>query len=212
MTGIVIPNESSPLTWPPGVPRTTERKPSQFRYKGVSRGLKLVADELRRLKAQRTVISSNLPSRQDGFPSVRDKDVVDVGVAVYWVMPAVRGASPHCLSCDRWESVGENLLAIAGTIKTLRDVERWGTMRLEQAFAGARALPSGDEPPPPDWRTVFGGEWPAGLTKAELLILARSRYHRLARQAHPDRDGQAAQAAAATLNAAMAAAEQELEA
>jgi hypothetical protein len=210
VAGIVIPNESSPLTWPPGVPRTAFRRTSQFRQKSVGRALTLVYEELRRLKAQRSVISSNLPPRLDGSPSVRDRDVEDVGVAVYWVMPTQRGLAPYCLPCDRWETVGENLLAIGNTIKTFRDVERWGAIQIEQAFAGVKALPSGDEPPPVNWREILGagtGGWP-DLSADELLTLARSRYHKLARQAHPDQAGSTE--ATLLLNAAMAAAEQEL--
>lgn len=154
MAGIVIPHESSPLTWPSGVPRTSKRRTSQFRHKSVARGLKLVYEELRRLRAQRPIISSNLPPRQDGLPSTRDRDVVDVGVAVYWVMPTRLGAHPYCLYCDRWETVGENLLAIGNTIKTLRDVERWGrSSSSKPSPASERFPPATSLPRPPGERS-----------------------------------------------------------
>lgn len=210
MAGIVIPSESTPLTWPAHIERTKERRTSLFRYKTVARGLSAVNAELRRLKAVNAVISTNLPSRLDGHPSVRDRDVEDVGVAVYWALPDTNGMLvPYCVPCDRWKTVGENLLAIAGTLKALRDVERWGAIRIEQAFAGVRALPPGGDQPPIDWRVVLGNgsSWPE-LPNEDLLALARARHRRAIQLAHPDTGGDTQRAA--QLNDALAAAVKEL--
>lgn len=213
MANIVIPSEATPLAWPPHVPRTPaqQRQRSLFRTKSVAIALTAVQAELRRLKATGMIISSNLPARQNGAPSVRDQGVVDVGVAVYWVLANTQGDPvPYCLPCDRWRTVGENLLAIARTIKALRDVERWGAIRTEQAFAGVKALPAGSETESVDWRAIIGGAqaWPE-LPPEDLLALARARYRRASQAAHPDRGGDAE--VAQLLNRAMAAAAAELE-
>jgi hypothetical protein len=45
--------------------------------------------------------------------------------------------------CDKWDSIRDNLHAVAKTIEALRGVERWGTGEMvDAAFAGFTAIPA----------------------------------------------------------------------
>lgn len=219
---IVIPKEAYPLTWPQGVKRTQWREYSKFDKCANGREIDRIRNELKLAGAKTIVISSNLPLKEDGFPYAVGTQVPngDPGVAVYWTRSEKRGREwkliPYCMPCDRWNRLADNLHAIALSIGAMRGMERWGAVSVEQAFAGFAALPPGGdeqiipEQPHVDWRTVLGGSWPEGLEAEELLALAKVRHRALILKAHPDAGGD--DAAAAQLNAALEAAEQELRA
>lgn len=222
MTGphITIPTEASPLSWPPTIKRTEKPRRSQFVNPTVARAVADIRDELRRLGARNIVISTNLPAQANGNPLSRPRSlsgIDDQGATVYWTLLTDGRDVPYCLPCDRWMTVAENLHAIGKTIKALRDVERWGAIRIEQAFEGFKALPPGSGAPPIvtvpeiDWRAVLGGDqpvWPE-LPNEDLLGLAKTRHRRLIQLIHPDMPGGDVQRAA-ELNAALDAAEKEL--
>lgn len=155
------------------------------------------------------MITSNLPTRQDGLPYYASTD--DPGIAVWWVE---RGAE-RVVACDRWYRADENLRAIIKTLEAMRGLDRWGATEMaERAFAGFAALPPGSAGSMPTgprpWREVLGatfGPWPE-LAKDELLVLAKSRHRKLIAIAHPDAGGDVARAA--ELNVAIASAEAEL--
>ena len=190
-----------PLSWPLRWPRTPahERKRAQFGKQGVNRygysvrkalstgdATTRVLDELSRMKkpgnirrvpARTIVISTNIELRRDGLPYANRKAPDDVGVAVYFELDG----EPHCLPCDRWDRVADNLAAIAAHIGALRGIERWGVGDLKAAFAGYKALPDRGTGTP--WWETLGTRQDAD----EETI--RQAYRRRAMETHPDRGG-----------------------
>lgn len=187
-----------PLSWPIGWQRTPERARKMARFGSarkfgetsiggrnpltVSHALARLRPELERLHAQRIVISTNIPTRNDGLPYSNSREPADPGVAVYF---ALKNA-PYVLACDRWTRVADNLAAIAGHIDAMRTQERYGVGRLEQAFAGYAALPARGE--------TQGGNWRAELefTPNEIPITlddVEAHYRLLVKQRHPDNGG-----------------------
>jgi hypothetical protein len=184
-----------PLEWPSGWKRTTFRKAAPFfkqvrqytdtgsyaRKESLSVGdaTKRLTGELKRLGAQRVVISSNLRLRDDGLPyATQAKQLGDPGVAVYFTL----SKQPRVLACDRWSSVADNMAAIAGHIEAIRAVDRYGVGTLEQAFAGYKALPADTAA---DWRAVFGFPKESRPSIDDVT----TRYHAAAKQRHPDVGG-----------------------
>jgi hypothetical protein len=229
-----IPTEAYPLAWPPGAQRTLSARRRRATFHKVVRQLssttnhtwrsharlsvgdqvRSVRDEVGRIpNSSGLVISTNLPTRNDGMPraTALPKNA-DPGAAVYWAVRHGRRVVPYVMPCDTYDDVADNLHAIALSIGAMRALDRWGAVRLEQAFAGFAALPPGEGGPAAtpqiDWREALGGPWPE-LSDEELLALARDRHRRLILMAHPDRAG-GSHEAAALLNAALDAAEVEL--
>lgn len=201
--------EAYPLQWPVGRPRT--KRPTQARFcrrvdSGMGNGWKrradltlyqgvvMVREELKRLGAGDVVISTNVKTRQDGLPYSGAREPDDHGAAVYFrLQDAV-----HCLACDRWDRVADNLAAIAHHVDAVRAQARWGVGDVAQAFAGYRALPAMDAKK--TWWALLGfREPPVGLEAV------RAKWRERIAEAHPDRGGNANQAA--EINAAMAEAE-----
>lgn len=190
--------ERFPLSWPAGWKRTPygSRRPAPF-HKRASTGssspggyayvqnvrlsvgdaTSRLLSELRRLGASSIIISSNLRIRGDGLPYAdQAKRLEDPGVAVYFKI----GKGDRVLACDRWNSVADNMAAIAGHINAIRACDRYGVGSLEQAFAGYAALPANTAA---DWRSVFGLEGPVSVDAVN------ARFRELAGAAHPDRGG-----------------------
>jgi hypothetical protein len=191
-----------PLSWPNGWKRTPyhQRRPAMFHrmrtvYAGqrpdgtratykqkerlsVGDSTERLTGELHRLGATNVIISSNMRVRQDGLPyASQAKQLDDPGIAVYFKL---RG-QPRVLACDRWNSVADNMAAIAGHIEAIRACDRYGVGTLEQAFTGYAALP---ENTAVNWRAVFGfADQP--VTWAEV----EDAFRQAARQAHPDAGG-----------------------
>lgn len=181
------PIQAYPLQWPPGWRRTSAhlRTRAQFRRFGSSRGgdlsvmaaIERVLYELRRMDVARDdiVISSNLPTRLDGFPRGDARDPSDPGVAVYWR----KGKATPCMAIDRYDRVADNLAAVAATLDAMRAIERHGGAAiLERAFTGFLALPA-----PEQWFTILGVRSSATVDEIEHA------YQRLASKHHPDRPG-----------------------
>ena len=180
-----------PLAWPANRPRTRYPAEARFRDAGLRLTLsvakKRLAEQLKMLGAKDPVLSTNIrytaSCGRDMNVSRREPD--DRGVALYFTL----GGRPHVLACDRWDTIADNIAAIAAHIEALRGQERWGCATVAQAFAGHVALPA-----PEQWWQVLGLEPGAGLPAIEAA------YRRLARSAHPDTGG--SDAAMARLNAA----------
>lgn len=168
-----------PLSWPVGWERTAafKRRRSQFASRSLASARAFVLDELRLMKAQGLVISTNVELRRDGLPRSGRRQPEDPGVAVYFNL----NAQPKVLACDRWHTVEENLWAIGKHIEALRGQQRWGVGTLEQAFRGYDALPS----PKVTWWEVL--EVDPQATPEEVL----RAYRRKARACHPDAGGSA---------------------
>ena len=200
--------EAYPLTWPVGRPRSPKPRRALFHRKVESTGLSykhkaevtlyqaisMVRDELKRMRAADVVISTNVRTRQDGLPYSGAREPDDHGVAVYFRL----AGSAHCLACDRWDRVADNLCAIAHHIQAIRAMDRWGVGDLAQAFAGYKALPP-IEAKKTWWALLGFAQPPADLDAV------RAKWRTRIGDTHPDRGGDANQAA--EINAAMSEAE-----
>lgn len=187
-----------PLCWVDGRSRTSsaDRKPALWRSGGrsltVSDGHRRLTKQLRALtsggctwRTANAVLSTNIRFTASGArdQNISRRDPEDPGVAFYFDLDG----KPHALACDRWETVQDNIAAIAAHIEALRSQERWGVADLAQAFAGHVALPA-----PEQWWGVLGVSRSA--SPAEIDAAWRSAM----RSAHPDQGG--SDAAAARLN------------
>lgn len=180
-----------PLTWPAGWPRTRagDRRPARFGTRGPKsgalRGLTLLeaqgrlTGELRRLKAESVLLSTNVKLTTYGVPYSRHLPPHDPGVAAYFHL---EGAD-RCLACDAWSTVAGNVGAVAAHVFALRAVTRYCVGSTSQAFAGYQALP----PTEADWAIVLGVAPGAGRADVEAA------YRDLAARHHPDLGGDPAQ-------------------
>jgi hypothetical protein len=221
-----MPRSWYPLQWPDGVARRDSWRRGVPKFEAqFARDRDSVLRQLRRMGYSNIVITSDLPTRNDGLPYANAR-CEDPGIAVWWV----HKGREHVIACDHWRTYSFNLRAIDMSIDAMRGLERWGASgAVERAFAGFAALPAQGEtseteyvsPPPAKrpWRVVLGegtegsrawsnGEaWP-DLEPDELLLLAKSRHRKLIQKHHPDRGGDST--IAAELNVALADAEIEL--
>ncbi|MES2289328.1 MAG: J domain-containing protein [Pseudomonadota bacterium] len=189
-----------PLRWPTGRSRTpaSQRKRALFKHDGrdmtlsaARRRLEHQLDQItRRGQPWRTrdiVVSMNIRFTASGGrdQNISRRDPEDPGVALYFGLDK----QPVVLACDRWDTVQDNVAAIAAHIEALRGQERWGVADLAQAFAGHVALPA-----PEQWWQVLGVAQNA--SRAEI----DASYREKAKRAHPDMGG--SDAAMARLNTA----------
>lgn len=176
-----------PLEWPNGRPRTGDRIPALFRTGG--RPLTMTAARQRlteQLSAMtrpghewRTtdvIVTTNIRFTVSG---ARDQklsrcDPEDPGVALYFRLDG----KSHVLACDKWNSVQDNIGAIAAHIDALRGQERWGVADLQQAFAGHIALPQ-----PTPWWVVLRIDAGASLEQIHAAYRTASKH------AHPNAGG-----------------------
>lgn len=185
-----------PCAWPNGRPRTLARSEAKWRDGGKRINWDVAVGRLREqvgmvtrhgqhYRMRELTLSTNYELRIDGRPR-RDRGAPgDPGVAFFFELDG----KPHVLACDRWDTVPDNIAAIAAHIEALRGQERWGVADLAQAFAGHTALPA-----PEQWWQVLGVS--AKATRAEI----QAAWHKAARTCHPDTGG--TDAAMARLNAA----------
>lgn len=198
------PTEAYPLCWPQGWKRTPAGARTRARFSrgerqssgvpGASSWVRrkelTIADGTERVLRvldqmgynRSVVISSNLMLRNDGLPRSGQRAPDDPGVAVYWG----NGAQARCIAVDQYDRVADNLAAIAATLEAMRAIERHGGAAiLERAFTGFVALPA-----PESWWQVLGLSGPS----AERHDIEQA-HRRLIMQHHPDRGGDAEQAA-----------------
>lgn len=209
-----------PLTWPAGWKRTpaAQRKRAKFSkktreyYSGgtgsylrssavtIAEGTKRVLSELQSMGLDRDdiLISTNLELKLDGLPRSNQKEPADPGVAIYWKKR--KDAQHKVMAIDLYDTIADNLAAVAATLDAMRAIERHGgAVILERAFTGFSCLPA-----PNTWRAVMG----LSDTIPCTLEGARMIYRRLSRTHHPDVGG--SESKMAELNWAMAEAEKEL--
>jgi hypothetical protein len=184
-----------PLAWPAGRPRTRAPARARFGDPRAASGRLSLDRAKKRLLAQleamtrtglayRTteiILSTNIRYTASGTrdQNVSRKDPDDVGVALYFNLDD----RPYVLACDRWDSIADNIAAIAAHIDALRGQERWGVADLAQAFAGHMALPSQAESAPEQWWQVLGVSRTASIAEIEAA------WRKLAPAAHPDTGG-----------------------
>lgn len=196
-----------PLQWPAGRPRKTSRKRATFGKKvhngrwtetkdlTVADSLGRLQDELDRIGARQPVVSTNLETRLDGLPRSGQAEPRDPGVALYFQLDG----QPHCMPCDTYDRVADNIAAIAKHIEATRAIDRFGVASVREMFTGFQALPAPGAKRP--WREVLKMEgFDAAQTDAQMI---EARYRALAKKAHPDAPG-GSHDAMSELNAAKA--------
>jgi hypothetical protein len=196
-----------PLSWPNGWPRAKSRYRAKFGRRldrgsleklTVAQALTRLQDEVARLGAHNSIISTDLQLRLDGLPRSSQAEPRDPGAALYFTFRRQKTA----LACDKWDRVADNLAALAGHICALRAIERYGVGTLEQAFRGYQQLEDFTAGVP--WRRVLGFKDGEPVTLEQI----ESGYRHLAKEHHPDRGGSHEQMA--QLTQAIAAARKEL--
>lgn len=201
-----------PLQWPHGRPRKPDslRKRAAFGKKvnngrwlqtkdlTVADALGRLQDELDRIGARHPVVSTNLETRLDGLPRSGQTEPRDPGVALYFQL----GGQPHCMPCDTYDRVADNIAAIAKHIEATRAIDRFGVASVREMFTGFQALPAPGTKR--SWRAVMGFAAFDGVTPVEI----DARFKKLAKERHPDAGGSAD--AMAELNAAKAEALKEI--
>lgn len=202
-----IKRDPYPLQWPETWPRTENWKRARPKFRAMFvRDRNAVIKQLQMRRASQIVITSDLPTRNDGLPYA-NANCQDPGIAVWWV----EKGREQVIACDRWNHVVFNLRAIDMSLEALRGLDRWGASEMvERAFAGFAALPPGTPPPQRSWRYVFDVATNLNdvLSKADIMALVRQRHRDAIKSAHPDAGG--SHERAAELNVALAEAEKEL--
>lgn len=192
-----------PLAWPQGRPRTRQRKFGTFRAndRRITRveAMKRLADEVTRLGGQSLVVSSDLMLRADGHPHMGKPEPTDPGVVAFFVL---KGQSVS-LPCDTFDTLAQNIAALAAHIEATRRIERYGVASSSETLQAFTALPSNEAPKARPWREVFAftAHFPDGLSRTEAEAVINARYRERASTAHPDVAG-GSQAAMADLNRA----------
>lgn len=184
-----------PLCWPDNVARTAPhvRGCPRFDLHTIAEGVQFVIDEITRLNGltaaynpdDRTIISTNLKTKNDGTPYSNLGEPSDGGVAVYFFLKFIRNGKrlerQVVLTCDKWNRVGYNLWAIGKDIEAQRGRGRWGCTNLEQAFRGYTAIPE----------RCGGGSWwdILGIPANAYEIHIKDAYRTRAQTEHPDKGG-----------------------
>ncbi len=188
----------APLDWPIDKPRTpyTKRKRSAFgssHYVTMSIALSRLHEQIRitqKPKLQYAVTCNAPIGRRGQFVAIKNQPL-DVGVAVYFEL----FGKDREFTCDKWNRIEDNIVAIAKHINSLRGQDRWGVASQEQAFMGHMRLPA---------PIACGQHWTVtlGLPPSASVEDIKRKARQLIMQNHPDRGGDAEKAAA--INAAKA--------
>jgi hypothetical protein len=172
-----------PLSWPPGFPRT--KYPAQSCFDTPEERVKRnLGFQLDLMDASKVVVTTNSELRRDGRPYANQR-ISDTGVAVYFT----RKGREQAIACDKWDSIRDNLHAVAKTTEALRGIERWGTGEMvDAAFQGITAIPAAASAGTPvrprrPWYEVLGVSPDAPREVIEAAGKAMQR------KTHPDAGG-----------------------
>lgn len=185
-----------PLTWPSGWERTPDyKRRSSSPFKATfERARQQLLNELKLLKATGTVISSNIPVRNDGmlYADAARRRIDDPGVAIYFI----RNGKQVVMARDLYWSPYDNLRSICLAIEAMRSLERHGGgSMMERAFEGFTALADHTNVKRRQWWEVLGfqsnpkTEDPA--VNAAMAVGCESAYRKKAKEIHPDVGGSA---------------------
>lgn len=174
-----------PVDWPQGRGKTRSRKEARWRDGGrrilfdravgrLREQVELMTKPGQPYRMREMTLSTNFELRLDGRPR-RDRGTPsDPSVAFFFELDG----EPHVLACDQWDTVPDNIAAIAAHIDALRGQERWGVADMKQAFAGHVALPA-----PEQWFQILQVSQSASVDEIQAA------FRRLARTAHSDAGG-----------------------
>lgn len=174
--------DSYPLKWPSWIPRAKRNKRSRFNTKK-SIAIQNLYYQLRLLKAKNIVITTNVETyRRRGvdIPYV-NQNSDDPGVAVYFEYDN----HEHCIPCDKWDVIYDNIHAIGKTVEAMRGIERWGTFEMMKAtFQGFEALP-------PSTGKIYGVENNRVdyFKDCNTIKELRQKYRELVKILHSDKGG-----------------------
>lgn len=142
---------TSPLEWPEGWERAPYARASGFRSTLTAAAARDdLADELRRLGASDTVLTTDRRPSCSGGWLARQPAMAKAGASVWFNLDG----EPCVLACDRWDKLAHNLRALAKHIAAIRGQARWGVGTVAQAFTAYKALPDPSRRKP--WREVLG--------------------------------------------------------
>jgi hypothetical protein len=153
-----------------------------LRYAGVKRNLEFQLDLM---NASNVVLTTNIELRRDGRPYANQR-ISDTGVAVYFT----RKGCEQAIACDKWDSVRDNLHAVAKTIEALRGSDRWDRGDGRCSIPGFHDHPGISErrhsgPAKATWYEVLGVSADA---PCEVIDAAGKA---MRRKTHPDAGGSA---------------------
>lgn len=185
--------QAFPLQWPAARPRVTDRRRAQFNKKvqgrhsyketkelTVADAIDRLQNELDRLGAEDYILSTNLETKLNGLPRSGQAEPGDPGAALYFSLDG----KPHCLPCDTYDRVADNIAAIGKHIEATRAIERYGVASLAEMFTEFQALPAPGRQAARPWRAVFGmpSDWSPTTTEVT------ARYRELAKERQHDHD------------------------
>lgn len=181
-----------PLSWPAHRKRTPNliRRPGQFRKDGrliiAGDASMRVEAELERLGGKYPLLSSNVELRLDGRPRADRGEPSDPGVCLYFELKG----KPFALACDTYQTVAQNIAAIAAHLEATRAIERHGVASAAETLQVFSALP----PPPAGGSiqmgtTVVAWHEVLGVAATAPAAVIEAAHRALARKAHPDVPG-----------------------
>lgn len=134
--------------------------------------------------AKDIVISSNINTYMKGGQEImyanQWKASDEPGVAVYFSWKKKQ----YALSCDKYNTVKDNLQAIMKTLEAIRGIERWGTGdMMEAAFNGFTALPPQSEPKQKTWYEILE------ISQFSNESMIKEAFRKKAMHIHPDKGG-----------------------
>jgi hypothetical protein len=175
--------EAYPLHWPAGYTRTPSGRRKNSLFKNTLAAARdLLKVEVKRLGGSNLIISTNVPTKQNGdlYADFSRYKLEDPGVAIYFKY----NDKDVALCCDRFVRVWENLQALAKAIEAIRGLERWGVSDfLDRAFTGFQQLPQSTTAEKNIWDVL-------GLVvKPDNVEAVQDAYKAQAKKVHPDRGG-----------------------
>lgn len=173
MTDILF---NSPLKWPaytPCTPAQTRTANSSFKQGlSVNEALSLLSEEIKALGPERATIYSDYI--QLNVERLRKKNGTGSGVSVEL---RLQGKN-YILSCDRWQTIEQNLYALHLLLRNFRLMEKWGVGDLHilmQGFSTQAMKPSNGSIVQDEWRNILGLGPTATLEDAHAVYRRRAK-------------------------------------
>lgn len=167
--------EAFPLCWPVGYPRSSH--PARARFKNsFARARDLIVSEVKRLGGRDLIISTNVPLKRDGLPYATFARIADIGAAAYFTYEGTQAV----MCCDKWDTLEDNVVAIAKSIEAIRSLDRWGVSEiLKRTFTGFKTLE--EKVSGSSWWQILGVEQRADISQI------KESYRKLVVIYHPDK-------------------------